>query len=42
MEVVADIEDALDINIPADALGGVSTVDDVARELVKLMAKRGR
>lgn len=36
MEVVADIEDELCVQIPSDALGGVSTVEDVAHALTKL------
>jgi len=42
MEVVADIEDTLDVHIPAHRLGEIATVEDVARELVKLLAESGR
>lgn len=37
MEVVADIEDRYDIQIPQDTLSGIATVEDVARALVKLV-----
>jgi acyl carrier protein len=36
MEVVADIEDSFDVTIPTETLSDVSTVEDVARALVKL------
>ena len=36
MEVVADIEDHFDVTIPNELLGNISTVDDVAKALVKL------
>ena len=36
MEVVADIEDRFEVNIPTDTLSGISTVGDVAKALVKL------
>ena len=36
MEVVADIEDRFEVNIPTDTLSSISTVGDVAQALVKL------
>jgi acyl carrier protein len=36
MEVVADIEDRFNVTIPTDTLSNLSTVEDVARALVKL------
>jgi acyl carrier protein len=36
MEVVADIEDKFEVTIPTETLSTVSTVEDVARALVKL------
>jgi acyl carrier protein len=36
MEVVADIEDRFEVNIPTDTLSGISTVGDVAEALVAL------
>ena len=36
MEVVAEIEDRFDVNIPNEMLAGISTVEDVAKALVKL------
>ncbi|WP_146653173.1 acyl carrier protein [Labilithrix luteola] len=38
MELVADIEDHFAITIPNDVLTDLSTVDDVAKALVKLQA----
>jgi len=38
MEVVADIEDRLQVSIPTDALDGLATVEDVARVLMKIKA----
>ncbi len=37
MEVVADIEDRFEVQIPQDLLSGIATVEDVARALVKLV-----
>ncbi len=36
MELVADIEDRFEVNIPTDTLVNMVTVDDVAKALVKL------
>jgi len=36
MEVVADIEDKFEVQIPTETLSTVATVEDVARALVKL------
>ncbi len=36
MEVVADIEDHFQLNIPEEMLSKISTVDDVARALLDL------
>jgi acyl carrier protein len=36
MEVVADIEDRFNVQIPNDTLTNLSTVEDVARALLKL------
>jgi acyl carrier protein len=36
MEVVADIEDRFEVNIPTDTLSSIATVGDVAQALVKL------
>jgi len=36
MEVVADIEDRFEVNIPTDTLSNIATVGDVAHALVKL------
>jgi acyl carrier protein len=36
MEVVADIEDRFEVNIPTDTLSNIATVGDVANALVKL------
>ena len=38
MELVADIEDRFSVTIPNDVLSDISTVDDVAKALVKLAA----
>lgn len=39
MEVVADIEDRFEVNIPGEMLAGIATVEDVAKALVKLRAE---
>jgi acyl carrier protein len=36
MEVVADIEDRFEVNLPTETLVNMATVDDVARALVRL------
>ena len=36
MEVVADIEDRFDVQIPQETLSTISTVDDVVKALTKL------
>lgn len=36
MEVVADIEDRFDVQIPQEMLSTISTVDDVVKALTKL------
>ena len=36
MEVVADIEDRFDVQIPQEILSTISTVDDVVKALTKL------
>jgi len=36
MEVVADIEDRFEVQIPQDVLSTISTVEDVAKALAKL------
>lgn len=36
MEVVADIEDRFEVQIPQDVLSNIATVEDVARALAKL------
>ncbi len=36
MEVVADIEDRFEVQIPQDVLSTISTVDDVVKALEKL------
>jgi len=36
MEVVADIEDRFDVQIPQETLSTISTVDDVVKALSKL------
>ena len=38
MELVADIEDRFHVTIPNDVLSDISTVEDVAKALVKLKA----
>ena len=38
MELVADIEDRFAVTIPNDVLSDISTVEDVAKALVKLTA----
>ncbi|HWL85803.1 MAG TPA: acyl carrier protein [Polyangiaceae bacterium] len=40
MEVVADIEDHFQINIPEEMLSKITTVDDVARALLDLQNGR--
>jgi acyl carrier protein len=40
MEVVADIEDRFDVQIPQDILSTISTVDDVVKALAKLSDKK--
>ena len=39
MELVADIEDRFAVTIPNDVLSDISTVDDVAKALVKLASE---
>ena len=41
MELVADIEDRFSVTIPNDVLSDISTVEDVAKALVKLSAEQG-
>jgi acyl carrier protein len=36
MEVVADIEDRFNVTIPSETLSNLTTVDDVAKALLKL------
>ncbi|MCW5836000.1 MAG: hypothetical protein KIS78_26605, partial [Labilithrix sp.] len=36
MELVADVEDRFSVTIPNEVLGDISTVEDIARALVKL------
>jgi acyl carrier protein len=38
MELVADVEDRFAVSIPNDLLSSISTVDDIAKALVKLKA----
>lgn len=38
MELVADIEDRFSVTIPNDVLTDISTVEDIARALVKLQS----
>ena len=40
MEVVADIEDRFDVQIPQEMLSTISTVDDVVKALTKLSEKK--
>ena len=40
MELVADIEDRFDVQIPTDTLSEFATVDDVAKALSKLQKER--
>jgi acyl carrier protein len=40
MEVVADIEDRFDVQIPQEMLSTISTVDDVVQALTKLESKK--
>jgi len=42
MELVADIEDRFSVTIPNDVLSDISTVEDVAKALVKLKASEPR
>jgi acyl carrier protein len=39
MELVADIEDRFAVTIPNDVLSDISTVEDVAKALVKLQTE---
>jgi acyl carrier protein len=39
MELVADVEDRFSVTIPNDVLTDISTVEDVAKALVKLKAQ---
>jgi acyl carrier protein len=36
MELVADVEDRFAVTIPNDVLSGISTVEDIAKALMKL------
>jgi len=38
MELVADVEDRFAVTIPNDVLSDISTVEDIAKALVKLQA----
>jgi acyl carrier protein len=40
MEVVADIEDRFEVQIPQDMLSTISTVDDVVKALAQLEEKK--
>lgn len=40
MEVVADIEDRFDVQIPQEVLSGIATVDDVAKALTQLRERQ--
>ena len=40
MEVVADIEDRFEVQIPTEMLSTISTVDDVVKALTKLSEKK--
>jgi acyl carrier protein len=40
MEVVADIEDRFEVQIPQEMLGSISTVDDVVKALAQLEEKK--
>ena len=40
MEVVADIEDRFEVQIPQEMLSTISTVDDVVKALAQLEAKK--
>jgi len=40
MEVVADIEDRFEVQIPQEMLSTISTVDDVGKALAQLEAKK--
>jgi acyl carrier protein len=40
MEVVADIEDRFNLTIPNDVLSDLTTVEDVAKALMKLQVQR--
>jgi acyl carrier protein len=39
MELVADVEDRFSVTIPNDVLSDISTVEDVAKALVKLKSQ---
>ena len=39
MELVADVEDRFSVSIPNEVLSGISTVEDIARALVKLQGE---
>lgn len=41
MELVADVEDRFAVTIPNDVLSDISTVEDVAKALVKLKSQTG-
>jgi acyl carrier protein len=38
MELVADVEDRFAVSIPNDMLSGISTVEDIAKALIKLQS----
>lgn len=40
MEVMADIEDRFDVQIPQEVLSGIATVEDVARALTQLRERQ--
>jgi acyl carrier protein len=41
MELVADVEDRFAVTIPNDVLSDISTVEDIAKALVKLKSEQG-
>ncbi len=41
MELVADVEDRFSVTIPNEVLSDISTVEDIARALVKLQDASG-
>jgi acyl carrier protein len=41
MELVADVEDRFSVTIPNDLLSDISTVEDIAKALVKLQDASG-